>query len=137
MKNTTFAYNIDKFVKHSKASGTEVVRKVALDMFTRVILRSPVKTGRFRANWQCTVAGPASGKLTSTDKAGTATVAKMAGVVKDLAPGQVIWLVNNLPYGRRLEYGSSQQAPTGMVRVTIREFNAILKKAAAAARRRA
>jgi len=37
----------------------------------------------------------------------------------------VIYLTNNLPYAQRLEEGYSQQAPAGMVALTIQEFQAI------------
>jgi hypothetical protein len=34
----------------------------------------------------------------------------------------VIWIYNNLPYIERLEFGHSQQAPLGMVRISIAEI---------------
>ncbi len=40
------------------------------------------------------------------------------------------YIFNPQPYGRRLEYGWSQQAPSGMVRITFGEFHGMLQRAA-------
>ena len=79
--------------------------------------------GSARGNWQTSLGAPASGEVDSTDKAGVKTLAKMWGDTK-LAPGNVWYLTNNLPYvSTALEYGSSTQAPTGMVRISLREID--------------
>ena len=44
--------------------------------------------------------------------------------------GGVEYITNNLPYAERLEYGYSQQAPAGMVRVTAARFRELLARAA-------
>jgi hypothetical protein len=47
-----------------------------------------------------------------------------------IAPGKLMYITNPTPYGRRIEFGSwSSQAPTGMVRVSVRDFQLIVKKA--------
>lgn len=43
-------------------------------------------------------------------------------------------LTNNLPYAERLEYGWSNQAPQGMVRVNVARFNTLLEEEAAKVR---
>lgn len=43
----------------------------------------------------------------------------MAGQVTSVKAGGEVWIVNNLPYAGKLECGYSQQAPGGMVRVTL------------------
>jgi hypothetical protein len=48
-----------------------------------------------------------------------------------------IYLTNNLPYIKKLEYGSSQQAPRGMARVTIADFERIVQAKAYQARKQA
>ena len=56
-----------------------------------------------------------------------------AACVTAIAPakfGATIYLVNNLPYAVRLEYGWSKQAPAGMVRITAAEFQSIVDDAA-------
>lgn len=127
----SFELDIQRFVDRAKGNIDLVVRKVALDMFKRVILKSPVDTGRFRGNWQVAIGSIPAGTLEINDKAGTATIAKVTAATLQLKAGQVITLVNNLAYARALEYGHSKQAPNGMVRLTVTEFGAVVNKAAA------
>jgi hypothetical protein len=65
------------------------------------------------------------GTLELEDKSGTATISKATAAAADLQAGEVIYLVNNLPYGPSLERGHSRQAPTGMVGITVAEFQAV------------
>lgn len=125
-----FAVQIANFVAKAKGNIDLVVRKVALDMFRNVIVKSPVDTGRFKGNWQVAIGSIPAGTLEIDDVAGTATIAKVTAVVLGLKAGEIIYLVNNLEYARPLEYGHSKQAPGGMVRLTIEQFNASVNKAA-------
>lgn len=126
----SFEIDIARFVAKAKGNIDLVIRKIALDMFTRVILKSPVDTGRFRGNWQVAIESIPSGTLALDDKTGTATISKVTAVTLGLRAGQTITLVNNLAYARALEYGHSKQAPAGMVRLTLTEFGAVVTKAA-------
>ena len=104
------------------------VRKIALELFSRVILKSPVDTGRFRANWQVAIGSVPDGTLEIEDKSGTATISKADASVAGLKAGDVIYLVNNLPYALRLEDGYSGQAPAGMVGLTVQQFQQIVRQ---------
>lgn len=104
------------------------VRKIALELFSRVILKSPVDTGRFRANWQVAIGSVPDGTLELTDASGTATISKATAATAGVQAGDVIYLVNNLPYAQRLEDGYSGQAPAGMVGLTVQEFQRIVKQ---------
>lgn len=104
------------------------VRKIALEMFSRVILKSPVDTGRFRANWQVAVGSVPDGTLSLEDKSGTATVNKATAATAGVKSGDVIYLVNNLPYAQRLEDGYSGQAPGGMVGLTVQQFQQVVRQ---------
>lgn len=83
--------------------------------------------GRFRSNWQLTAGAPALGEIDDIESAG-ATIAKLAAAAGDLTLGEVAYIVNNLPYAIPLEYGHSTQAPAGMVRVTIADFQNIVNR---------
>ncbi len=126
----SFELDIARFVEKAKGNIDLVVRKVALDVFKRVIMKSPVKSGRFRGNWQVAIGSVPAGTLELNDKAGTATIAKVTATTLQMQAGQVITLVNNLAYARRLEYGWSKQAPNGFVRLTVTEYGAVVNKAA-------
>lgn len=127
----TFALDITKWTESTKARVTLAARKISLELFTRVILRSPVDTGRFRGNWQVAIGSVPSGTVEIDDKSGTATIGKMTAKVLELEAGDVITLVNNLPYAWRLETGWSTQAPGGMVGLAVAEYQPIVAKVAA------
>ena len=100
-------------------------RKITLDAFSEVIMMSPVDTGRFRGNWQPAIGSAPSGTIEATDPSGNMVIAKVSGVVAGMQAGDVIYMANNLPYAQRLEDGWSQQAPAGMVRLTVQRFQPI------------
>ena|SRR5215207_5037016 len=125
-----FALQIEAWCERAKKRMDVTARLVTAEMFTRVIQRSPVDTGRFRANWQVGIDHIPTGLVLINDRSGQMTINKVTAEVMKLKAGQKIHLVNNLPYARRLEYGYSRQAPSGMVRITVTEFRALLQKAA-------
>jgi len=76
--------------------------------------------GRFRANWVVNYGSIDETITNDIDKSGAKTIAKAAekvGAYK-FEDGSV-WLSNSLPYSVRLENGWSQQAPVGMVRISL------------------
>jgi hypothetical protein len=128
-----FALNIASFVDKAKAAPAQVVRKVGLDMATRVVMRSPVDTGRFRANWNVAFGHVDTLTTPSTDKSGGKTRERVRIQLNGWAPGAGdIFLTNSLPYAIPLEYGHSKsQAPQGMVRLTVAEFQTFVNAAVA------
>lgn len=104
-------------------------RKIALEMFSRVILNTPVKSGRARANWQIAIGSVPNGVLQLEDKSGSATISAADAAAAGLKAGDVIYLANNLPYIQRLEDGYSGQAPAGMVGLTVQQFQQIAAQA--------
>ncbi len=101
------------------AAVAEASRGLARDVLEGVVLRTPVRTGRARANWQVGLARPPEGVLEATDRDGRTTVARGAAVIARARPFGTIWIANNLPYIGVLEHGSSKQAPRGIVAATL------------------
>lgn len=128
----TFSLQVERWSNNAKAKADLIVRKLALDMFTRVVLRSPVDTGRFRGNWQVRIGSVPTGVLDKVDKSGNIAISNINSEALSFKAGQVIYLVNNLPYARRLEHGWSKQAPAGMVKITVQEFKPIVDQLARA-----
>lgn len=122
-----------------------LVRKVAIDVLKSVVYKSPVGDaalwqspppsgyvgGRFRANWQLGVNTKPSGELSAIDPSGGNTItAGVTNIPNTNAAGSVYYITNNLPYAQRLEDGWSRlQAPTGIVSLTVAEFNGIVLRA--------
>jgi hypothetical protein len=125
-----FSLGVAQWVTAARGDVRTVVRRITLVLYRRVILRSPVDTGRFRGNWQCGIGSIPEGVLAALDPSGQAAVARMTAEVAHFNPGQVIILVNNLPYAIPLEYGHSKQAPGGMVRITVAEFGGVASEEA-------
>ena len=89
--------------------------------------------GRFRGNWQVSFEVGETGVLDLVDPRGTRAKASGTQVIGQFQIGVgSIWMMNNLPYGPRLEYGGwSSQAPAGMVRISTTEFQTFINKAVA------
>jgi len=153
-----FMLQIGGFLQKVDANVDAIIRKVIIDVAERIVYRSPVGQrelwalnverkkkglpgllpkgyvgGRFRGNWQYgnEAIGIPTEPVDTIDPSGKST---MAGIVsscpvKNLR-GMRHVITNNLPYAQRLEDGWSQQAPVGMVGVTVREFSAMVENAA-------
>lgn len=124
-----FALDLTKMVDKTKSKIDTVVQKATFDIFKSVILKSPVRSGRFRGNWIASAGGYGSTTVDTADKAGTTTINAMSGVALGTKAGGVTYLVNNLPYSIRLELGYSNQAPHGMIRTTVLEYQQYVKNA--------
>lgn len=94
-------------------------RKISLGILSRLVLASPVDTGRFRGNWQVDIGRDPTAELPDEDKSGTVTLARGTATILGAAPFKEIILANNLPYGPKLNDGYSKQAPAGFVEAAI------------------
>ena len=132
MATTKFSVNVRKWAETAQLSAEQATRAATLEMFTGVVRKSPVDTGRFRANWQIDQRGFNYEKF---DPSGQEKVVEITQKVMASEVGGVISLINNLPYAERLEFGHSKQAPEGMVRLTAMEFTEAAEEAARKERR--
>lgn len=101
-----------------------IVKKAVIEAYSRVVLRTPVKTGRARASWQFDIWREPSGVVPEGEY-GSDVMQKAVNkaVVAILnAPAAVWYIANHLDYIERLESGYSQQAPRGMVALTLAEL---------------
>lgn len=125
--NFTKSGNLKAGVKYAKPL-TKTERDQNFDVNGLVAGKDYVG-GRFRGNWQFTIDVAADGELERIDPSGAATLAALMAGVASLTAGQTAYIVNNLPYAIPLEYGHSQQAPGGMVRITVARFQQIVDEA--------
>lgn len=139
---TGWSIPFDKLAEKVKLDVETVVRKSTLDVFSAVAVRSPVDTGRFRANWNVSYGAVDTTVTASTDQGRVNTETQKA---LTLPVGGVVYMSNSLPYAQKLEYGGypnppknptgkteggySIQAPRGMVRISQLEFNDYVQKA--------
>lgn len=130
-----FSVAISDFVKDTKKDLESGIKEAEIELFSRVILRTPVGNpdfwaspppknyvgGRLRGNWGV------NQSIDNIDASGSETLQNMQLGVNAEELGGVLTFVNNLPYAEVIEYGRSKQAPEGMVRVSVLEFDGILK----------
>lgn len=123
-------------------------QKLALQALTKLVLRTPVDTGRARGNWYVSIGSPTNLVTDNQDKSGTSTINAGLAAIGGVGNYGIIWISNNVEYitvldqglfeppnpgpssdpredrfGRVLVSGGfSVQAPEGMVAVTIAEL---------------
>lgn len=92
----TFNRALDRFAVKVLRVTAGKVDSVAAELFRRIVEKTPVDTGAARAAWEIEVQGSGVNR--------TATIR------------------NRLPYALLLEHGSSEQAPHGMVALSVEEM---------------
>lgn len=121
-----FAKDIAAWSDKTRVKIETAIRKIALDVFTEVVLKTPVDEGTARGNWLVAIGEIPTGTIEFDDPTGTATISKIQAETMKLQAGEVIYLTNSLPYILRLENGWSQQAPQGMVKLTVQRWRPIV-----------
>lgn len=124
-----FALSVAKFAEAAPEQAREVVRKVSAEVLTKVVLRSPVDTGRFRANWVTTFGAPGIRTTAEVDPSGQGAITRGIATIRRAYGDLDIFITNSLPYAIPLEYGYSKQAPAGMARLTVTEFQTLIDNA--------
>lgn len=125
-----FSIDLTRIAERHKKRIRTVAQKITMEAFRRVILRTPVDTGRARANWGVTFGQVgASYEIEATDKDGNKTISSATKDVTGWECYGPIFLTNNLPYILVLEHGHSQQAPQGMVHLTAAEMQEWARRA--------
>lgn len=126
----SFALDVSKFVEKAKKNPEKVMRQVSIKLFSAIIKATPVDTGRAKNNWFASGRTPSSGTTDATDKSGNIAIGNATSFVLKAADWREFTLTNNLPYAQRLEYGWSQQAPQGFVRVNVSRFQQLINEEA-------
>ncbi len=87
-----------------------------------IVPRTPVLTGHARRNWQVSWGSPTGNELPGFDRAGGATVSTGVSRMKTGRTRNAflpVVIENNVPYIGRLNAGSSRQAPSNFVELSI------------------
>ncbi len=117
----------------------DVQRKFSLDGLTGVVNKTPVRTGCARGGWQVGInqqpqplqtitrmvpgsMGAVFEQVARLDPQGASTIAAGQAVIEQLPAFSMCYIVNNVHYILTLEDGGSQQAPNGMLSVTVEEL---------------
>jgi hypothetical protein len=142
----TFALSLAAFAKKAPEQARTVMRSVSIDLLTATVLRTPVGNpdlwkskppkgyvgGRLRANWTVSLGAPDPTTTDAIDKSGEGTIGAGTATINAADGSQAIYMTNSLPYALPIEYGhSGVQAPAGMVRGSVADFQAFVDRAAA------
>lgn len=131
-----FSRDVADWVAGANERLAGIVRGTVRELAARIGERTPVTSGRTRANWRAGLDAPDTGTTNSTDYA--AAERKAAGVIARFDPlrHRSVYLTNALPHVHELEYGGGGKVPRGMVRVTAAEFAGIVRDQVRRARTR-
>lgn len=119
-----FAHRMTERAEASSSVGNDLAKKVALAIVRELVISTPVDTSKALSNWQVSLNTRPAGSLPpyaygnrgSTQEISAVDAIRVAELIlKNKKPGDVIHITNNLPYIRRLNEGSSTQAPAGFV----------------------
>lgn len=106
-----------------KAKQEEINRRALFAMSRRILLKTPVDTGEARTGWSFGVGG--EGTPSEGDTLNAILVA-----IEPMKVGQLGFFLNKVPHIIPLEYGHSKQAPSGMVRISVAQWDRVVAKAA-------
>jgi hypothetical protein len=126
-----FAADLQKLCERAGDKAELVVRRTALELQSGMVEASPVRSGRFKNNWQVGVGAINTSTNDAADKSGSGSIGRTQVALTTWKPGQTIFLSNSLAYAKKLEDGSSTQAPFGVVRLTVQAYGDALRKAIA------
>lgn len=124
---------VAEFAKQIDLAVQLVMERLALDLWNKITLRTPVDTGRARASWQLSIGapslvvspslGPYTGKNSKLNTPPGEPAAPFPTDV-EITGDDIVFICNSLPYIEALEDGHSQQAIAGMVQVSLAEVMA-------------
>lgn len=125
--NFTKSGNLRKGVRYAKPlTKTERVQNFNVN---GLVSGKDYVGGRFRGNWMFSIGSPDSTTTTEVDPTGRKSTARVVDGAIEFKAGDTAYITNSLPYAIPLEFGHSQQAPGGMVRITVARFQQIVLEA--------
>lgn len=125
-----FLDTINQWIDETETRIDETLQTIVFKVGESVVTLSPIDTGLFKGNWQLGINETTSSSLLRYDTDGFETLSDIARKVNSFTAGQIAYLQNHVLYGHDLEYGSSKQAPEGVVGVTELRFMQIVNEAA-------
>ncbi len=121
---TSIADQLNKIAKKSIEKAEKVVRETYFEVGARIIIPSPVDKGQFKSNW---LAGYDFSTQTFQENSRD-SLGKLKTSLDIFDLNYKFYFTNSLPYAQKLEHGSSDQAPKGMVKVSTNQFQTIAEQ---------
>jgi len=116
-----FINALDEYEKRIKDELDAITTATAKVWFTNLVRRTPKDTGFARMNWHFTINDlPPSNVIYSPKTRSTYADAQIPSF-RNVNYGDVIYFFNNVEYIDKLENGWSDQAPHGMLAISMHE----------------
>ena len=125
-----FNANITAFAEAMRVDSRLAYKRIIFDIWRRIIKRSPVDTGRFRASWTINQETPDETVQAPDQKSYSYKATFDESKLNWTQAYPMLWINNSLPYAERLETGWSKQAPSGVVGLTILEITTFINNVA-------
>lgn len=116
---------MDKFVKESQIDLVKLCKKIALEVFVKVVEKTPVDTGLARGSWMIGINEIPDDPGYNEDNIRQNPIVETAKLQKTIDADTVITITNHQPYILQLETGTSKKAPSGMIVVSLAEVEAM------------
>ena len=138
----SFRDQVEVWAKATERDVKDVTKNIVKGMTEQLLAKSPVGGddapdasgnvylgGKYKGNWRVGISSPdTTFNENVADPNGYNTRMSLDREI-DMWDGEgSIFISNSAPYARRLEYGWSGQAPRGIVRVVVRNFQTIVSK---------
>ena len=128
-----FHGDISRWIDSVSSGLVDCVEMFATNVHEDLVKRSPVYTGRYKANWQVTANKPPLYALNQYDRDGSKTIAEGKRAIYAIMRGggavRSIYFSNMLIYANALEYGHSKQAPSGVLGIVAVKLRSYMTKA--------
>jgi len=132
-----FTADVEKWKPRLGTLTGEMIQELCLTIAQNIVVGgqfspgTPVDTGYARSSW-FVVVNDATGEsaVVGVNDRGVQAMDQISLTLLGVKSGDIVYLLTNTVYMRRLEYGHSQQAPAGMVRLTMAAGNLIADMAA-------
>jgi hypothetical protein len=127
----SFSEQIERHLARTRSQVEATVRLTVSEIGQRLVDRSPVRTGTFRANWQLGVDAPQAGVIAASGTAESPAPPPEPPAIE--AGGRRFFWSNNIGYARELDRGLGGRPPLGLTKLAEIEFPSIVAAAAKAA----
>lgn len=131
----SLASDLRRFAQKSNQKMETVIKSSIIRVGTSIVVKTPVRDGRLKNNWLGAYGTVDTSVTQAVDPSGAQAIGRLTAKAAGVTVGEAFYFTNSLPYASRIEYdGWSQQAPAGMVRVSIASWENIVADEVAKAR---
>lgn len=114
-------YDMNKIEDSVMGAAIKQIQSVPKKILAGVVLRTPVKTGHLKGNWQVGVEYKPYDEIRRNDPSGSIVLREGNARIKAITEKtKMIYVVNNSSYAADIENGDANRPPGTMVESTIR-----------------